>query len=446
MHLKRVLFLLAVLALPLLLTAAKQQDVVGYWKHQLQPGYNHIAFPVLPDNPTVRNVIGDRLGDVEISAYDPLLNRYRTAVYNSADGKWSGDLYLLGRGTAYWIHLLGDSPKELLVTGFPEQYTKFQWSKLGYGWKHFAPTYGKAHKLADVPPDNPRDVLIKWDRATNRFVSQTVVSGKEWQGEPFDKIEPDQAYIIQLNTAPPPRIGPPTELEQAETKLDVRSQERAVSTPVPVPLLISNQSAVPICYHNGQVCTGGFTVQVIKEHLIPGTEADPQFDHKLIDEINVGPAVSPDGKFNIVLTVSEQSGLSAGDRVFLTVVGPGGSKTSSTSFVIPENEFSVPDVTFPQPLSEPGRVALVPTQFKVSSPYPSPFNSSFRVDFSAPVAGMTIVRLYDVNGRTVKSERMALGAGTHRLAVKGGGLANGLYIFELSQGSFKYRAKVTYLK
>jgi len=447
MNIRRIIILLSVAIIPILLIAAKQQDVVGYWKHQLEPGFNFVAFPVLPDNPTIRNVIGNKLGNVEISAYDPLLKRYRTATYSTANESWSGDLYLLGRGTAYWINILGDSPKELLISGYPEQYTKFTWNKLGNGWKHFAPTYGKAHKLSDVPPENVNDILIKWDRTKSRFVAVSVLPGNEWQTVQFENIEPDQAYIVHLNNTPAPKIGPPTELERTEAKMDVTpAPDNASRYLIPTPLVIGNQSAVPICYHNGQVCNGGFTVQVMKEVLIAGSENDPQFDQLLVDEMNMSPAVSADGRFKMVLTVNTANGLVAGDRIFLNVVGPGGSKTSSASFVIPDGEYSVPDVSFPQPLSEPNRTALLPTAYRVTTPYPSPFNSSFRVDFQAPTAGLTTIRLFDVNGRTVKSEKVALGAGTHRLTVKGDGLANGLYIFELSSGTFKHRAKVAYLK
>jgi len=447
MNMPRRLSLLIGLLIPFALLAVTQDDVVGYWKLELSPGFNLVAFPVLPQNPTVRNVIGDRLGSVEISTFDPQLNRYRAAYYDAGAGTWTGDLYILSRGTAFWINLLDNQPRELFLSGFPEKYTRFHWNSLGEGWRFYAPVYGKEQKLSDVPPENPDDVVIRWNPARTRFEMTPTDGGSAWFATSFDNLDPDQAYYVDLHNKLPERFGPPTQLESAAYSpvIDIPEGGGARVEP-PFPMILGNKEGIAICHQNGEVCSGGMTVQIYKEVATQQPGGEWVSTSVLMDEQNVASALSTDGKFKIVTTINGGSGLKVGDRIHLTVIGQKGAKTSSVSFEIPAEVHALLDLKFGNPMTAPNFPATIPTQFSMTAPYPNPFNSSFRVDFETPVTGLTLLRLYDLNGRTVKEERLPLAAGIHRITFSGNGLANGLYFFEVSSGGHKAFAKVAYVK
>ena len=161
--------------------AETQNDVVGYWTFELNPGFNLVSFPVLPEQTSPQNVIGDMLGNVEITSWDEHLGRHRWARYETQSDQWTGDLYLLDRGVAYWINLTDAvETQHLIVTGHPELYRKFRWSGLRNGWNYYAPTFGRVQSFNDLPPDNSRDLLVSWDNEQSRFNMAEAAHGREW--------------------------------------------------------------------------------------------------------------------------------------------------------------------------------------------------------------------------------------------------------------------------
>ena len=110
----KVLLLGIVLALTAaqVVDAESQRDVVGYWKFELNPGFNLIAFPLLPETPSPRAVFRDIQTDIEITTWDRLLRSYRWTRYNAETGLWTGDLFLLDRGVAYWINVMNAGVEE----------------------------------------------------------------------------------------------------------------------------------------------------------------------------------------------------------------------------------------------------------------------------------------------------------------------------------------------
>ncbi|HHE46297.1 MAG TPA: hypothetical protein ENL08_01165, partial [Bacteroidetes bacterium] len=258
--------------------AEPQGDVVGFWSFELNPGFNLVAFPLLPDLPTPRDVIGSQLGAVEITTWDRGLGRYRWARYDPESRAWSGDLFLLDRGVAYWINLTGASePQRLVVTGHPERYRRFRWSSLRAGWDFYAPTYGKTRELEELPPDDHNDLLISWNGQSSLFELAHATNGKEWFTNGFDRIYPDRAYLVQLN-----RDG--SQDDNAELGLESpaagnylkesdqggdgagRMDRSAYENP-PHPLVVSNLNGLPVCQPGGEICSGGFSVDVISDEL-----------------------------------------------------------------------------------------------------------------------------------------------------------------------------------
>jgi len=88
----------------------------------------------------------------------------------------------------------------------------------------------------------------------------------------------------------------------------------------------------------------------------------------------------------------------------------------------------------------------LPSAFTLSSPYPNPFNSSTRLDYTLPTAGRVWFRLYDLSGRMLDEMDWTDSAGRHSVSLDAEGLAAGVYVLELRVGNEVRRAKAVVVK
>ncbi|MFH0765127.1 MAG: T9SS type A sorting domain-containing protein [Calditrichota bacterium] len=437
--------------------AAAQEDVIGFWTFDLRPGFNLVNFPVLPDTPTPASVIGGSMGEVEILAWDARLGQFRSARFDPQTNNWSGNLFLVDRGTAYWINLIGaDGHRRLVVAGHPEQQLKFRWNRMGEGWQMFAPTIGRETPFAEIPPDASGDLAIAWDADRMRFELAEALSDR-WQDNPaFNSFKPDQAYFIHLSRKTAFPFGPQQvwieELQRRERNgsepgRDGGGNEHPAYLPPPWPVVVGNIQGLPVCNPDGSICAGSLTVNVMRERLrlAPGGGLEPYAEIFATHRVSMNR--DNPGRFRLALTVGMTAQfINPGDRVYLEVRGPGGTSTQSTSFEVPESDRFIPDVNFPDPLSTSGSAPAQPVRFSLSAPFPNPFNSRFMIEFSAPAAAPVQYRLYDLQGRVAFSAERPFTAGFHRLTIGAGDLPAGIYLLELSTGNYKSFAKVAHVK
>jgi hypothetical protein len=88
-----------------------------------------------------------------------------------------------------------------------------------------------------------------------------------------------------------------------------------------------------------------------------------------------------------------------------------------------------------------------PQAFALKQNYPNPFNATTRISLSLPKAGVTVLTVFDVQGRRIavlKDEWMA--AGQHALDWKPSNLSSGLYFVRLKQDGRTSLRKVLFLK
>jgi hypothetical protein len=79
--------------------------------------------------------------------------------------------------------------------------------------------------------------------------------------------------------------------------------------------------------------------------------------------------------------------------------------------------------------------------------YPNPFNNSTTIPFELPQSGHATLKVYDINGRLVKTLVDApLEQGSHLLTFTADNLASGTYFVSLSAGGFRAVKKMVYLK
>lgn len=437
--------------------AESRRDVVGYWIMELDQGFNLVSFPVLPDNPSPRYVIGDGLGDVEITAWDAQMGRHRWARFDTETELWSGNLYLLDRGVAYWVNLLdAPEPVRLIVTGHPELYRKFRWSNLRNEWNYYAPTYGRLQSLEDLRPDNGEDLLISWNNELSRFELAEATRGRNWRSNAFDAIDPDRAYIVFLNHRVLRPIGPKTLPEYRYDLMWGEGEYSDVANPPydeisdcetpPHPLVVGNREGLPVCLTNGDICSGGFRIEIVREGLRIGTGNELELDPQVIDHFFIPLDASENGCFRVVLTIGGVADqLLPEDRVYL-VAKYNNAETRSTSFEIYDDVWIVDDLSFPEPMTVPGQPVAAPVDFSLGNPFPNPFNDRFQIEFSLPETAQVRYTLYNLRGRSVASVARPFNAGTHRLSFDGQGLSTGIYLLEVAYRQNRKIAKVAFVK
>ena len=74
-----------------------------------------------------------------------------------------------------------------------------------------------------------------------------------------------------------------------------------------------------------------------------------------------------------------------------------------------------------------------PTDYLLYQNYPNPFNPVTTIRFSIPVSGNVTLKIYDILGREVKTLlREYKSTGIYEVSFDGGGLASGIYFYQLS--------------
>ncbi len=89
----------------------------------------------------------------------------------------------------------------------------------------------------------------------------------------------------------------------------------------------------------------------------------------------------------------------------------------------------------------------LPTEFRLSPPYPNPFNSVQNIQIALPCRCSLTLRLYNVLGRQVFTRHTpALDAGNHIVSYSANQLASGMYFLEVTAGDEVRRNRVILLK
>jgi len=92
----------------------------------------------------------------------------------------------------------------------------------------------------------------------------------------------------------------------------------------------------------------------------------------------------------------------------------------------------------------PGEVV---SEFRLMQNYPNPFNPVTNFQFTIGNSQLTIVKVYDIQGREVATlVNEQLGPGSYERTFNAGGLASGVYVYKLMAGSFTEAKKMVVMK
>ncbi|PJB01547.1 MAG: hypothetical protein CO127_03195 [Ignavibacteria bacterium CG_4_9_14_3_um_filter_36_18] len=79
--------------------------------------------------------------------------------------------------------------------------------------------------------------------------------------------------------------------------------------------------------------------------------------------------------------------------------------------------------------------------------YPNPFNPSTTIRYQIPEDGMVTLMVYDILGREVKTlVNNFKTKGRYEVTFDASNFASGLYIYEITSGSYKASKKMTLIK
>ena len=87
------------------------------------------------------------------------------------------------------------------------------------------------------------------------------------------------------------------------------------------------------------------------------------------------------------------------------------------------------------------------TEYDLFQNYPNPFNPSTTIRYQIPEDGLVTLKIYDILGREVKTlVNEVKTKGRYEVTFDASSLASGLYIYEITSGSYKASKKMTLIK
>ncbi|TVQ68221.1 MAG: T9SS C-terminal target domain-containing protein [Balneolaceae bacterium] len=87
-----------------------------------------------------------------------------------------------------------------------------------------------------------------------------------------------------------------------------------------------------------------------------------------------------------------------------------------------------------------------PSEFRLGSSYPNPFNPVTTIPFHAPEATQVVIGVYDILGRQVIQTQAGVGQGTHHIVVNlGPGLSQGQYLLRVRGNGFALVQGMTFI-
>ncbi len=90
---------------------------------------------------------------------------------------------------------------------------------------------------------------------------------------------------------------------------------------------------------------------------------------------------------------------------------------------------------------------LIPTQIKISNPYPNPFNPSTKIQFELFNSELLNVTLFDLRGNVIKTiSHKRYSPGQYELIVEGKNLSSGVYFIRIDGRQFSQSFKILYIK
>jgi hypothetical protein len=168
----------------------------------------------------------------------------------------------------------------------------------------------------------------------------------------------------------------------------------------------------------------------------------------------------PAGNYTLDLTLADGTTLVQSYVADLRTLGGGSAVVFASGFLNPSANqngeafgifFALADGTvgqFPEGVASVENISgVTPDNYTLSQNYPNPFNPSTTINFTIPNSEFVTLKVFNILGSEVATlVNENLTAGAYRFSFEAQNLASGVYLYELTAGSFREIKKMNLLK
>lgn len=210
------LLVFAAFLLPYQSVAAESgpSNTVGFWKFDVAPGFTQVSFPLLPNDKTLDNVLGDQLtGSAtpeesdQILRWDAAAGEFQMAWYNTASDRWEGDFSALSETEGYWIYVQPDHPatQTIVAYGGVVEEPYYNMGTIGPGYNAIGSVWAVPASIAQSGLNGFEgglylflsDLIMTYDPVTGSYSYTWMDDGGSWQGD-LTEFEPLKGYWIYI--------------------------------------------------------------------------------------------------------------------------------------------------------------------------------------------------------------------------------------------------------
>jgi hypothetical protein len=208
------LTLMLLMPLPCPADDSGPSNTVGFWKTDVQHGYTQMSFPLLPDDKSLDNVLGDQLtGGSTSGESDQILRwnaaggRYEMSWFNSGALSWEGEIETLSEAESYWVYVQESSPtQQTIVTyGNVVETASYDMGTMTPGYNAIGSVWAVSAPLSSSGLDGFEgglylflsDLIMGYDASTGSYRYAWQDGSSNWQGD-LTELEPLMGYWIYI--------------------------------------------------------------------------------------------------------------------------------------------------------------------------------------------------------------------------------------------------------
>ncbi|MFH1863081.1 MAG: hypothetical protein ABH878_09765 [bacterium] len=195
-------------------TESGPSNTVGFWKMNVYQGYNHVSFPLLPEDQTVNNVLGDQLtggatqGESDqVLRWDASTGQYQICWYNSSTGNWQGGFSTFSEAESYWIYVPSNHPTQQTVVTYGNvvEESSFDMGVMIPGYNAVGSVWATSASIANAGLTGFQggmylflsDLIMNYDANSGDYTYAWKTDGGIWQGS-LNSFEPLKGYWLYI--------------------------------------------------------------------------------------------------------------------------------------------------------------------------------------------------------------------------------------------------------
>ncbi|MCX6641362.1 MAG: hypothetical protein NTW14_12935 [bacterium] len=206
----------ALVCLPCLAGAEESNpsNTVGFWKINVNRGYNQVSFPLLPADKTLNNVLGSQLtGATTLQQSDQILlwnaatGQFQTSWYNTSTSTWQGEFSEVRESESYWIYVQANHPalQTIVAAGNVVATPVYNMGIMTPGYNAIGSVWAAPVPITQAGLSGIQggvylflsDQIMSYDAATGSYQYAWRTDNGTWQGN-LTTLEPTKGYWIYV--------------------------------------------------------------------------------------------------------------------------------------------------------------------------------------------------------------------------------------------------------